>query len=345
MITYVITLAVIILLVFLYHRSPEKYKYLILLLIGIILISVAGLRYRVGTDYNQYTANYKNYLHGDWKLANGGLIFIAKITSLINCDYAIWFFAMSALTIGLVIYVIKKHSTTVGFSIIIYMLLGCWHTSFNAVKQCAAASIILCGYYFLQNRKFIRWCIVCFIASLFHVTAILMIPVYFLATNKVGKRNIFLIIAIGVICFFSYDYLFEVVGYLKQGEGVTKYNSDNSQNSVNILRVLVACAPVVFCMVNYKKYDFKDSTFAIPFNLSLLNMVANIASMQSIYMSRFCIYTNIFNIFFVPILVKPFKKQERILLYGGLFVLYFIFWYYDLYKCAETVNYQWIFSR
>lgn len=346
MLVYVLTLFCILFFGFVYSKQNNKStKNMILFIIGLVLICVAGFRYQVGTDYKQYVRNYDDYLDSDWDFGKIGLVLVAKISALIYNDSSTWFFLMSLITVGLVIYAIGKHSTTVELSIIMYILLCCWHTSFNIVKQCAAVSILFCGYAFLKNRNFIKWCFVCLLAALFHVTALLMIPLYFLATNKISKTTICIMLAVGVVCYFTYDKLFELVGFLKQGEGVMDFESMDSTSSVNVLRVLMSCVPIGLFVLNYKSYNKNDEYFATAFNLSFFNMVTNICSMQSIYMSRFCIYTNIFNVLFIPLLVQPLKKERKIFWCSLLFITYFIFWFYDLYKGSTTVNYQWIFNR
>lgn len=319
---------------------------------AVILTLVSGLRYMVGTDYLQYISNYSSYLTNFSIFSQPALSIVAKISSFIYNDYATWFFLMAVITVAPVIFMIVKRNKNVELAIMLYLLIGCWHFSFNIVKQTAAATILFCGYNFLKERQFLKWCIVCLIASTFHVSAVLMVPVYFLADNKINKKRVLILIIAAFIIRFSYDKMFYLIAILKRGEGLVDEYSATANQSVNIFRIIVNCMPVIVYFIFRKAYeDVKNSDFYCLLNLSLLNAVLNIASMGSIYLNRVCCYTNIFNVFFIPMLfpsLKPeYNKIKPIVMtaYMAVIFLYFIFWSYDLYKGSDTVNYYWIFER
>ena len=117
-------------------------------------------------------------------------------------------------------------------------------------------------------------------------------------------------------------------------------------NPVNILRIAVNCMPVLvyYFLVDNKGNNDSDKFFSCAFNLSFVNAVLNVSSMRSIYLNRFCCYTNIFNVLFIPMLF-PKIKDEYMFIKPICVVLYTIFWAYDLYKCADTVKFYWIFER
>lgn len=319
---------------------------------AIMLTAVSGFRYMVGTDYMQYMSNYYRYLTNFSVFSQPALSIVAKTSSFIYDDYATWFFLMAVITVVPVIVMIVKRDKNVELAIILYLLIGCWHFSFNIVKQSAAATVLFCGYNFLKERQFRQWCLICLLAATFHVSAILMLPVYFLADNKIDKRRIIILILAAFIIRFSYDKMFYMIAFLKRGEGLVDEYSATANQSVNIFRVIVNCMPVIVYFVFRRVYEeVKSSDFYCLLNLSLLNAVLNIASMGSIYLNRICCYTNIFNVFFIPLLfpsLKPeYKKMKPMLMTAYMIVmfLYFVFWAYDLYKGSDTVNYYWIFER
>lgn len=323
-------------------KTAKKATYIVAC---ILLVAVAGLRYYVGTDYAQYVLNYPKYLNRELSFTSQpALTIVARLAAIIKNDYATWFFLMSVITIVPVIVAIIKYSTSIGMSIVMYILLGCWHYSFNLVKQSAAAAILLLGFAAIRDRKLIIWFVYCAVASMFHITALMMFPVYFLVNAKITKKKVIMLIAIGGIVMVSYDYLLSIVDALKQGEGLVGRNTATLNNSVSILRILVNCAPMALCAVFWKKYDAEDRTFACLFNLSLFNAVINVGSMNSIYLNRFCCYTNIYNALFIPLLFKPLKGWRKWTV-PVILVLYFAFWSYDLYKGSSTVVFHWIFER
>lgn len=336
----------VLIIAYCYKRFPSDLRKVFYFLATMILVLVAGLRYRVGTDYVQYALNFNMYQLEPIELFSQPAIhIIARISGILYDDYATWFLLMSLITIVPVMKTISKHSIAVGMSVILYLFLGCWHYSFNIVKQSAAAAILFATYPALRDRKLFRWCLACLVAATFHVSALLMIPVYFLVGAKITVKRTVLIISFGVVILLSYDYLFGMVDVLK-GEGTLGLvRSADKNNGVNILRILVHCAPAAVYFVFYKAYDSRDRNFACLFNLSLLNAMLNVGSMNSIYLNRFCVYTNIFNTLFIPMLFTPLKSKRYRWIKGLAMALYFVFWAYDLYKGSSTVNYHWVFNR
>ena len=319
---------------------------------AMILTAVSGLRYMVGTDYKTYMVVYSDYIENFSILSQPALSIFAKISSLIYNDYATWFFLMAVITVVPVIVFIVKKNKSIELAILLYILLGCWHFSFNIVKQSAAATILFCGFSFLRDRKFWHWCALCVLAAAFHVSAILMLPVYFLADSRIDKKRIAMLVVFALISRLFYDKLFFFMALLKRGEGLADATSATVTQSVNMLRIVVNCMPVAVYAFFKKTYkEIENNDFYCLFNLSLLNAVLNVASMGSIYFNRFCCYTNIFNILFIPLIFPSLKpeheKMKPIVMtaYAMVIVFYFVFWVYDLYKSPDTVNYYWIFER
>lgn len=348
MTVYFSVLALIaILLFFSYILKENKIKCNLYYLSAFILIFVSGFRYMVGTDYNQYMKNYPLYVDKEITfLSQPAITIAAKISHLIRDDYSTWFFIMSFITIFPCIYKIIKLNKNTELCILFYIILCCWHTSFNLVKQSAAAAILFCGFSFLRDRKLVGWIVTCLFAMLFHISAVLMIPVYFLIDNKISKKKLIMIIIVGIIVFYSYDMFFEIIELLKQDKGMVSDHSSTKNNSVNILRIAVNCMPVLmyYFLADRNIELDNDKDFSCVFNMSFFNAAINIASMGSIYLNRICCFTNIFNIFFIPMLFSRIKK-EYTFIKPFCIILYTIFWAYDLYKCSDTINFHWIFER
>ena len=324
--------------------STQRIKNTVFWMVWIMLIVVTGLRYMVGTDYLQYSHNYKYYLSQDLSLTNQmALGLVARVASWIYDDYATWFFLMSIISFVPIAIVIKREGIAVGISTVFFVLLGCWHGAFNLVKQTAAVAFLFWGYPYLRDRKFWKWCITCCVASLFHMTAIMMLPVYFLVGNTISWKRVLVILGVGIFVALSYDKLFSVMEWMRDSDNIS--NQKYSQHQLNFLRVLVYCAPPLMASFCLKWYDRADKSFCVLYNISILNAVLNVATMGSAYLHRFVVYTLPFSALFIPYLSKPFKQKTRVLFWIAMVALYAVFWGYDLYKGSTTVEFHWIFER
>lgn len=348
MITYYGMMLIIFLIIFLsktvqFHGRQKQ----LVFMIASILIIVSGFRYRVGTDYLTYVRYYDIYKQSSMSfLSQPALTIVARIAALIYDDYATWFFLMALLTIGLIMWSIYKNSINVYLSIVLFVFMGMWHCSFNAVKQYAALAILFFGHKYLIEKNLKMWIVICLIAMTFHVSALIMLPVYFLVERKVDWKQVMLMLALGIGISFSYKILYEIIYFLKQGEHIIAIDSENMTRSVNIFRVLVNCAPIflyfVFRMLNVIEENEKNRIYI---NMSLLNAVLYIFGGKSVYLSRFCAYTDIYNVFLVPYLLNGFSKKSRWMATVLILTLYFFFWRYDLLKTEANYNFQWIFNR
>lgn len=342
-------------------KAPEKLKKATFIISCLVLIIVSGLRYRVGTDYLSYVNLYDtNYANGEATLTNKpGLYLVGRIASLIYNDYSTWFFLMAIFTIGIYFYVIKKYSINITFSIFLFVFLGSWHGSFNVVKQYAATALILFGFPFLVKRDFIKWCFSCVLAYTFHESAIIMLPLFFLVSTNFNKWHVAIIALCAVAIIVGKDLVFEVMTFLKGHAGVD-IDSDLNNTSVNALRIAVNCAPIAFYVLFCKKSDYRaegmlgerkkhymqlDPYFNVLFCLSLINALFSVATMTSIYLTRFVLFLDAFNILFIPYLIKGYDKKYRTTLMIIMLALYCVFWFFDVAKSPDTSIFMWIFER
>lgn len=346
MTVYICLLFFVVGLTPLYYVGNVFQKKLILWVMATTLILVAGLRYRVGTDYLVYMINYAGYKNASIEsLRYAGIYLIAKISSILYDDYATWFFLMSLFTIGGAVYAVYKYSSNAPLSILLYLFLGCWHNSFNVVKQCAAVTILILGQRFLYEKKIIGWSIICILAASFHISALLMIPVYFLVVRDVNWKQILVMISVAFIVSISYDKLIGIMAELKNMDTIDASVSVTTRN-VNILRVLVSFAPVLLMCFFHQGRIKTDVHFTVLANMSMLNAFLYLANRRSVYLTRFCLYTDVFNIFFIPYMISRSKRRaNRKIITTVCCVLYMIFWLYDLSKGSSTATFHWIFGR
>lgn len=339
---YLFVLSAIFLICLFGYCTGDKIKTAIIC--GAILILVSGLRYCVGTDYRTYMSEYIYNYSKNYEIRQFALYLIAHISKYIYDDYSTWFIIMSVITMGFAIASVYKNSQTFYFSLILLIIMGFWSSSFNIVKQCAAASIIFYFHFYIYERKFVKWLLICMIASLFHVTAILCIPIYFLYKLKNIKVYIIFLAFGGMLISLNFDKLFETVAILKNAE--IDLNAEILSRQVNFIRIFVECIPSLMFLFSLKKVNPEDRNYLLLGNISLLHSTLYICGMNSVYLLRFCGYTSIFNILLLPSALKKIDNEKfyRLIVYISS-VLYTMFWLFDLNKVPETSNFNWIFER
>ena len=312
--------------------------------IFLLLAFVAAFRYMVGTDFHVYYRTYvysnkfkeKDFtdplftvlaIFADWLFdgKNGGLTILSAI-----------------ITVALFVFTIAKRSENMTVSLLLFIFVGCFTGMFNGVRQYLATGILFAGFHFVKDKKFYKWTLIVLLASMVHITSILMFFVYFVCNLKCGFRTSMFYFTIAIVLLFLYEPLFNLVGALKQEE----INTDvaYATRQVNILRILVQCVPISLFLFVPKNKINEDAECKALFNICLLNAALAVASINSTYFARFFIYTMCFQILMYPKMLNKMEINIRNILTGLLIFCYTIFWLYEVSNSSSLNNFQWIFK-
>lgn len=316
-----------------------------MLVTWLILGLVSGLRWGVGTDYWQYSVNYSLYRDSSWGnisiFDEPGIKIISKISSSIYNDYTLMFLIISLLTVFLIEKTIFENSRMITLSLLLFVFTGVWHGTFNIIRQYIAAAIIFSGHKYIVEKQFFKYVLICILASLFHISAIVFLLLYFIPKKKIKNRHLVLIIIFIIVAITSYDSMINIAGFLKN-----KTISVNSYllKEVNVFRVLTKVIPVPFYFIFSKKnYLSKKDNFYI--NMMFVNAALVVATSNSAYLSRLWIYTDLFSLLYYPVILDiKLEKLKPILVILVLF-FYFLFWTYEIIITPNLYDFKWIFER
>lgn len=324
------------------EKLPTATKVFLFLAAG-TLIFVAGFRYYVGTDFGYY---YKALRTLPPRLNEAvrtfdepGFPLLATIVSWFTKDGSVFILICSLITIGLFLLTAYRNEKSYIMITLLFVLEGVWDGTFNGVRQYLAAAILFAGHRLIYDKKLIRWLLVVLLAMCFHVSAIVMATLFFLLRNKVNVRNILLLAAGTYIVAANYDTIFSFVGLLKDSDMTL---NGYSTRSVNILRILVACAPAIMALAVAVKKDLtKEETFYT--NALVIHGAAMIAASNSAYLARIGIYTSPYVIVALPKLLRVENKYVEMLMRVGVLLLYAIYWYQGIFDSATLANFRWSF--
>ncbi|MBR5223566.1 MAG: EpsG family protein [Clostridia bacterium] len=312
-----------------------------LFLVVTCLVLVAGLRYWVGTDYGSYYAALERYPSRLWEyikeVDEPGFPIIASIINLFTKDGAVFIFVTAAFTIASILYITYKYTDTYVFSSLLFVFVGIWHGSFNGVRQFFAAAIILLGHRFILDKKPWKYLLCVLLAFLFHASAIVMIIPYFILRNKISVKNILILIIGSIILLYNYEFIFTLIGALK--DETIDTTLEYMSNQVNILRVIICVVPAAFCLFLYSKSE-KDAEQTFYLNTLILYGLLSVIGMNSPYLSRVNIYLLVFLPMAMGKLVVFEDKKLEILAKWVIIILFFVFWYIEIGKDG-TFRFIW----
>ena len=327
-----------------HNRNLTTY-YIFVFICAAILVCVAGLRHNVGTDYGGYYWRYPQW--SEWmeqrvkSWDEPGLAILARLMHYISDDGAYFIFAQSTFIISLYVFTYSRNTDNFFFCIMLYIFCGCWSGSFNAVRQYMAGAVLFAGHRLMFDRKFIKFCIMVFIASAFHITAFVMLPMYFVVSKNLSLKKILFIIVFGIVLVYSYDILFSLVGVMKETDTGGEL-STYATNTINPLRVAIAFCPVLlYLILRMLKTEFHgEENFYV--SLIIINAALIFGTQNSAYLNRITLYFAPFIPLAVSRLVKKFDKEYQTLLLIVIISLYFILW---LNTSVLGETWSWIFER
>ncbi|MBO5321617.1 MAG: EpsG family protein [Clostridia bacterium] len=320
---------------------------LFLLTITLILVSISGFRYYVGTDFGAYYRFADSYSK-DWlstlkNLDEPGFPILTAIITPFTTDGAVFIFITSAFTVASILAITFKYTDTYLFSTLLFLFVGIWHGSFNGVRQFFAAAIICLGHRFIFDKKLLKYMLCVFIAFLFHKSAIIMIVPYFILRGKINLKNIAILIGFSILLLYNYELIFSFIGGLKEEEIIIQEGSYYLRQ-VNILRVLVSMMPAIFCFFVYTKSEkTPEQTFYL--NWLILYGLFAIIGMNSPYISRINIYLMILLPLALGKLVVFKNKNFEIFVKAGILIFFFFYWRYEISNSSALYNFRFIWNR
>ena len=313
--------------------------------IAATLIIVAGLRYRVGTDYMAY---YRTRVT-EWKTVwdylihfrEPGIRLLSKLSTIILDDGATLIFICSVIIIGIYCLTIYRYSPMYLVSMLIFLFLGDWTGSFNGIRQYLAAAVVFAGHRYILKRRFVPYLLTVLLAVLFHKSAIIMILPYFLFARKPDSTQFAILAAGALIIRFSYEIVINLIEMFKGT--IIDWSDAYMTRDVNPLRIAVGFVPV---LLYFSSCDRKKMTRTQAFYINglLFNAFAMLAGMGSAYFGRIGIHTGAMVSIGYGYLFRmiPKDKHRNAIMIVVLLVL-LVYWIYSL-QSESLRNFKWIFT-
>lgn len=325
------------------HSRSAK---LFFIIASMILIAIAGFRYGVGTDYFAYYNNYEIYAEEFFTSIKNfnepGFKLICWCVQKFGGNGFTVILISAFLTISLCMKTIYEFADDLAGTVMLLIFTGFWHTEFNAVRQCLAAAIVFAGIRYIKNRCFWKYLIVVLIASTFHMSALVMIVLYFVPNFRTNIFSLFCLVGGALIILQSFDKVLEWTGMLLNTSFAE--SDEYVTSSVNIFRVLVALVPPMFFLIMYrgKKMDEEQK---ISLQYLVMNAVTMLATSNSTYLARMGIYTMPFVALSIPKLIHGMSEQNRKITKLCVYVSFAFYWYYEVSHSYSLTTFQFIWQQ
>jgi len=313
--------------------SPNSLKPNKLLTFGALtsLVLTSGLRSNIGDTYvykNIYIDNdfTWDYIFSQKDYGFGVLQMILK--SYISDDPQVMLFTTALMTNLCIVMVFYHYSRMLEISLYVYITGGLFLVSMNGIRQVLAAAISFVAIKYLINGNFIKYSLIILLASTFHQSALILIPIYFLVRFKAWSKVTVTVIVVAVLAVIGFDQFSSLLFTALEDTQYSGYD-DFDEGGSNIIRSMVAGTPIIVAYFGRDKLKdiFPNSDYIV--NMAILGFVFMLISTQSWIFARVSIYFELYLLILVSWIVELFPKKDGKIIYYGIIVCYFLYYYYE----------------
>ena len=309
------------------YVKPNK---MLMFIAMLSLVMVSGLRNNIGDTYF-YMHSYKitDFNWGMIKFEGDfGFNILQLLLQNVSNDPQILIFSTALITNVLIVITLYKYSRMIELSLFVFIASGMYTVSMNGIRQSLAAAIIFAATKYILDGNFKKFLLVILLASTFHQTALIFIPIYFIVRRKAWTRDTYILLGIGVLLAAGFS---EFSKLLFSAIENTKYGnySEFDEGGSSFTRVAVTTAPLVIAFFGKEKLRelWPKSDYIV--NLATLGVVFLILATKNWIFARFNIYFGLYSLILVSWLVLLMAKKDRKFIYYSIIVCYLIFFIYE----------------
>lgn len=330
----------------------EGYRKFFLLIAILSLCSISGLRDFVGTDYELYSTIYYRLATTDISVSlkdynnDLGFVLLCKLLGFISLDDRI-FFIVTSLIINLLFYnSLKRYATPFELAVFLFITSYHYYTSFNIIRQYLAMAVVFWATKYLISRKFITFIVFIVLASTFHLSAIIMIPVAFIARRSFNISTILILIITTLGAYFGYE---SIIRFGVSSLNVERYKHyidvlTRNERSSNIIYFFVWLVLTILLVLFRKKIIVKMKNYDLFLNLYMMSGIFQVLAWKHNYLFRLGLYFDMYGLVIIPMLTRIFDKSMNAFVYVSIIIIYFIYSTFLLLRgIGGILPYQWGF--
>lgn len=294
------------------------------------LVLVSGLRNNIGdTYYYMHSFESTNITWGSIQGSKDfGFNILQMFLQQFSRDPQILIFTTALLTNVLIVLTLYHYSRLLELSLYVYITIGYFLVSMNGIRQYLAAAIVFAATKFIIDGHFKKYLLVVLLAATIHQTALILIPIYFIVRKPAWSKSTYILLVLSIFIVIGFnefmDFLFKAIEDTQYG-GYKSFEAEGASK----MRVAVALVPVLLAYLSRDKLNSIFPKNNVIINMSILSLVFMIISTQNWLFARFSIYFGLYQLILISWIVKVFAKKDQKLVYYGILVCYFIYFYFE----------------
>jgi len=269
----------------------------------------------------------------------GFYIFEALVKIFISHKVAVFFLIIAGIQMLCIVSVYRKYSEDFWLSIFIFIASTDYMSwMHNGIRQFLAVTIIFAATDLLISRRYILLSLVIVFASLFHLSALLMLPIVFIIQGKAWNRRTVILILFTIVILMYLNQFTNVLERLLENTQYANVVSDwesFNDNGTNPIRILVYSVPVLISIIGirYFQQDY-NPIVNIAVNAGIIATVIGAISVATsgLFIGRLPIFVSLYsNGILLPWEINHiFSKESAGFIKLMAIVLYSLFFYIQM---------------
>jgi len=294
----------------------KKTNKIIFLLLLLILVLLATFRPDTMRDYMEYAAFFSAD-EENLKFEFGFQWFVHSLNT-ITYEPLFFFFIFALFSVGFRLFFLYKYAPFFWVSVVVYLSNVFILHDMIQLRAAIASVALLWSTIYIYQKKFKHFILIVILASLFHYSAIGIIPFYFLSSKNVCSKWVYFIIPLsyamyilgvrlgGLVQYIPVDFVQNLYG-LYTKSAIYKEESVNVFNALQLFRCLI-----FYVILYYSKTIFNHAQYIYLYlkiyalGLSALVLLSDIPTFAfrigELYQS--------IEIVLIPLLVYAFKSKS-----------------------------------
>lgn len=326
-------------------QNNKKNKYLWQFFAFLLLFLVIVLRnVNVGTDYmnyilaiNRVANNTMTLTDSNW-LSIGFRTLIKIMAHLFPLSVNSIYFSISVvgivtfLTLLFFFYSFNYDKDTV-FELYLFFCFCLYFQMMNQFRQLFAVSIVLFAYKYV-NKSFIKYELLIILATLFHGTAIIMLPMYFFGKIRVNKKILGLYSILAVILFVFSTFVKALIQYTSYSEYIGWSEFDKESVITAIFNFGVRFILMIICLFFINEVIKDDPKRNFLYHMVIICTILQLLVAKEYIFARITIYFFVYYIILIPVVFEKseifFKRNsiliEKIIVFLAFFVYQIVYY-------------------
>ena len=322
-----------------------RYRWFTAVAVIAVLTYVAAKRDLFFQDTSAYTASYMT-TEGSWENVvrtfrsegkdRGFYTTVVLLKMLLKDNYRAYFGVIAGFCLLCVIGVYRKHSCNFFMTVFLFLASGEYvQWTHNGMRQFIAVAMTFAATDLLLRKRYLLYIAAVLIASTFHASALMMLPMCFVVRGPAWNYKSVLMILAVVVAATSSDFLMGMVTDIMES---TQYAGDVNNmmttDGTNAIRVLVFAVPPMMALIFLRRIRALDVPLInLSVNMSVASLGIYIVSMftSGIYIGRLPVYCSLYNYILLPwVLERTFEKGSAKIIMLMAMGCYMVFYYYQM---------------